>query len=101
MKLIFFLTLSLFFFSCDSIIDSNNNVISTGIIHKTGLTSYQYGTQTLNDSNGKLLYALISSTIDLDNYENKDVIISGNFVKGYPVDGGPKYLNVTIVSLLK
>jgi len=102
MKSILFISaLSLFLFSCDSILDSGNSQISIGKVHKLEMSSWMYGTHSLDDSNGKLLYALTSSTIDLNNYENKEVRITGSLIKGYPVDGVPKYLNVTSISVLR
>ena len=35
-----------------------------------------------------------SDTINLDDYVDKKVTVKGDLVKGYPVDGGPDYLNV-------
>jgi thioredoxin-related protein len=102
MKLLIILfIISLSFCSCDSILDSNNTQTATGTIHKIGMTSWMYGTHTLDDSNGLPIYALKSSTIDLNNYDNKEVKVSGDLIKGYPVDGGPKYLNVTGITVVK
>ena len=102
MKLVLFLfAFSLFFFACDSSVDSAENQNRIGVIHKIEVSSWMYGTHTLNDANGKPIYALTSSTIDLNNFENKEVRISGKLIEGYPVDGGPLYLNVTSVAVIK
>jgi hypothetical protein len=92
---------SLFFFACDSSVDSAEKQNQIGVIHKIEASTWMYGTHTLNDADGKPFYALTSSTIDLNNFENKEVKISGNLIEGYPVDGGPLYLNVTSVSVIK
>jgi len=92
---------ALFFFSCDSSVDSIEKQNQVGVIHKINMSSWMYGTHTLDDSEGKPLYALTSSTINLNTYVNQQVMISGKLIKGYPVDGGPLYLNVTGVSVIK
>ena len=102
MKLVLFLfVFSLFFFACDSSVDSAGSSNTTGTIHKIEASTWMYGTHTLDDSNGKIMYALTSSSINLSNYENKVVKISGDLVEGYPVDGGPEYLKVTGISVIK
>jgi len=67
-----------------------------GVIQKQGITSYQYGTHVLK---GKKTYALKSKTISLDNYVGKKVKIQGNFIAGYPIEGGPQYINVKKVTV--
>ena len=70
---------------------------ATGTIQKQEGSSYMYGTHILLDDAGKTLYALKSDTINLDNYNNQKVTVKGDLVEGYPVDGGPDYLNVKSV----
>lgn len=67
----------------------------SGTIQPTGITSYQYGTHTLES--GDEFYALKSETIDLSQYEGQKVTVNATKIEGYPVDGGPVYLNVTKV----
>lgn len=64
----------------------------TGEIEPTGMTTYQYGTHTL--TSGETFYALKSDKVDLTPYEGKTVSITAEKIEGYPVDGGPEYLNV-------
>ena len=87
--------------ACESLVQSNESVNTIGIIKKLEVSTWMYGTHTLIDENGKLLYALQSSIINLDNYENKNVIIFGNKIDGYPVDGGPVYIDVKRVFEIK
>tara|TARA_B100000497_G_C7379300_1_gene243207 strand:+ start:384 stop:542 length:159 start_codon:yes stop_codon:yes gene_type:complete len=47
-----------------------------------------YGTHVIED------YALRSNIVDLNNYINQDVVIIGYKIDGYPVDGGPDYIEV-------
>lgn len=63
-----------------------------GLLKKTGVTTYQYGTHTI--SNEGKTYALNSSVFNLDNYINKIVTVKGEKIKGYPVDGGPEFIDV-------
>jgi hypothetical protein len=58
------------------------------------MTTYLYGTHRLVNESGKTIFALKSDTIGLDNYIDKKVTITGDLVPGYPVDGGPEYLQV-------
>lgn len=72
---------------------------ASGMVQKQGFTTYQYGTHVLINSNGQTVYGLISrkSKLNLDKYINKNVVIKGHKIKGYPIDGGPEYLEVTKV----
>jgi len=60
----------------------------TGTIQKQGITTYQYGTHTISG------YALRSSSVTLDDYINQNVTVVGHKIDGYPVDGGPDYIEV-------
>ena len=84
--LVSILTLSL---SCEKSITTSIPVEITGIIQKQGVTIYMYGTHVISG------YALRSNTILLDNYINYNVTIVGYKIDGYPVDGGPDYIEVT------
>lgn len=75
--------------------DDDNSIVDgievTGTIQKQGITTYQYGTHVIAE------YAVRSGTIDLDNYLDQVITIIGTKIDGYPVDGGPEYLEVTEV----
>lgn len=95
MKIIALLSLSLVLVACSSQKnDYDSKTISqyTGFIDKQETTSYQYGTHILNTE--AALYALKSETEDLDNYVGETISLTAELVDGYPVDGGPIYLNV-------
>ena len=68
-----------------------------GKIQVQGITTYQYGTHVLIGGNGQTSFALKSDKIILNNYLNKEVEIVGHKIKGYPIDGGPDYLEVVSV----
>jgi uncharacterized protein YceK len=94
------LVLSLFvavFSGCASFKDSNTakRATATGTIQKIGMTTFQYGTHLLTTENKT--YALKSGAINLDQYLNRKVTVKGKKVKGYPLDGGPEFLDVTLI----
>lgn len=96
MKSIALICLTFFLQGC---ISQNNNQTTrnmseyTGSLQKRGITNYQYGTHTLETEDS--FYALKSGTIDLDAYAGERVTLIAEIIKGYPVDNGPVYLNVT------
>ena len=61
----------------------------TGMIQKQGVTSYQYGTHVISG------HALRSNLVILEDFINRDVTIIGYKIDGYPLDGGPVYIEVT------
>ncbi|WP_029034531.1 hypothetical protein [Salinimicrobium terrae] len=65
----------------------------TGTIQEQGMTSYQYGTHTIETENEEF-YALKSEAVDLDDYVNEEVTIVAEKIEGYPLSGGPDYLLV-------
>jgi hypothetical protein len=66
-----------------------------GQVEKMGMTTFQYGTHLLKASNKT--YALKSSSIKLDKYVGKQIKVTGLKVAGYPVDGGPELIDVTLI----
>lgn len=99
MKGLQIIVLSLLFLAatCNKSISGENQDLMKvkGQIERTGITSYQYGTHTLTGDD--TFYALKSEKIDLTHYEGKTVTITAEKIEGYPVDGGPEYLNVVQV----
>ena len=81
---------------CTSMKDSNTKtrITATGTIQKLGITTFQYGTHILKTENKT--YAL-KSGFSLDPYLDKKVTIKGKKVAGYPLDGGPELIEVTLV----
>ncbi len=71
---------------------SSNTVEINGTIQKQGITTYQYGTHTISG------YALRSSSVTLDNYVDQNVTVVGYKIDGYPVDGGPDYIEVESIN---
>ncbi len=71
-----------------------------GTLLPQGTTSYQYGTFILVDENGKTVYALKSDAVQLLNYKGKKVSLTGMLIEGYPIEGGPPYLDVLTVEEL-
>jgi len=73
------------------------DIVVEGVIQKQSATTYQYGTHVLKAQNA--FYALKSKNISLDKYLGKKVKVQGNLIPGYPIEGGPKYINVKKVIL--
>ena len=95
MKKTFLLLLAgfiLLFFSCKK---RNIDGQLTGLLKKQDYTTYQYGSHTL--TTGSATYALTSKAVNLDRYLNRTVIITGDKIVGYPVDGGPEYIDVKTI----
>lgn len=74
--------------SCNKDEEKPINVEVVGTIQQQGITTYQYGTHVITG------YALRSSNIDLDNYIGQTVTVIGHLVEGYPIEGGPDYIEV-------
>ena len=74
--------------SCNKGVLNPNCVEIIGTIQEQGITTYQYGTHTISG------YALRSNSVTLDDYINQYVTVVGHKINGYPVDGGPDYIEV-------
>lgn len=68
----------------------------SGKIEKLGMTTFQYGTHTLQVD--AKTYALRSSKVDLNAYVDKEVTLKGTKVDGYPVENGPELIEVEEVT---
>jgi len=76
-------------------VSEKGRVTAVGTIKSVETTPYMYGTHILADDNGQTLYALKSDKIDLDDYTDiSNVTVKGDLISGYPVEGGPEYLDV-------
>lgn len=72
-------------------------ITASGVIRPQGITTYMYGTHVLSDETAQKSYALTSSCVDLNQYLGQRVTVKGRLVPGYPVEGGPDYLDVQSV----
>jgi hypothetical protein len=81
--------------ACQSKKIASNQIEITGAIQKQGITTYQYGTHIITSDDK--LFALKSSTIDLNKYLKQNVTIIGDRIAGYPIENGPDYIEVTSV----
>jgi hypothetical protein len=75
----------------------NNEMVVSGIISQQGITTYQYGTHTIDCTDSEIYYALESETINLDDYLSKKVTIKAEKIEGYPLEDGPVYLKVKAI----
>lgn len=102
-----FLAITLLLTSCktkETVVEQEKNsstetttkqITLSGILRPQGMTTYQYGTHVLK-ANGKT-YALKSKSINLGDFIEKSVEITGDKIDGYPISGGPEYINVTSI----
>lgn len=81
--------------TCNNKSQKDNTLKVTGKLEAIQMSSWQYGTHTI--SNDKIFYALRSEKTNLEPFEGKTVTITANKIEGYPVDGGPEFLEVTEV----
>lgn len=79
-----------------------------GIIQKQGVTTYQYGTYVLkgkplsgNPDEKESIFALRSKKIKLNKFIGKKVIVTGKKIAGYPIEGGPDFIEVLAIELDK
>jgi hypothetical protein len=73
-------------------------VTANGVLQRQGTTTYQYGDYILIDESGKTIYALRSEAVQLLNYIGKRITVEGLLVEGYPIEGGPPYLDVVTIN---
>ena len=71
----------------------------TGILDKQDVTTYQYGSHSLKTKDK--FYALHSDDLQFDEYVGKKVKIIGESIAGYPISGGPVYIKVLRIELIK
>lgn len=83
-------------------------VLVQGVLEKSGITSWQYGTHKLTGNffqsdaaalATKKVFALKSEHINLDPFLGQEVVITGQAIAGYPVDGGPDFIEVIAVAM--
>ncbi|WP_156131473.1 hypothetical protein [Pedobacter kyungheensis] len=96
------LILSLFVAALSGCTTMNNGksagaITVSGKIEKLGMTTFQYGTHLLKTADKS--YALKSASINFDNYLNREVTVKGKKVAGYPIDGGPELIDVSLIKL--
>lgn len=99
-KLLVLLAVGFTFASCGTMKSpggDKNTVELSGTIQKQGMTTYQYGSHTIQS--GDKTYALKSTAVNLDTYADKNVSLKGTKVAGYPVENGPELIEVTAVKI--
>jgi len=86
--------------SSHKIKENNDTVTRSGILTKIEMSSWMYGSHLLSDDTGKPLTALKKDeTFEFDKYQGEKVEVTGKIIEGYPVDGGPEYLEVESIKL--
>ena len=72
-------------------------VTLTGTIQEMGMITFQYGSHKIKS--GDKTYALKSTKVQLGNYTDKAVTLKGTKVAGYPIEGGPAFIEVNSITL--
>jgi hypothetical protein len=65
-----------------------------GIVRKQGMTTYQYGDFILIHRDGHTVCAMRNGEVRLEDWIGQYVEIKGATIPGYPIDGGPEYVEV-------
>lgn len=95
-KLLWVLSLVLFFliasYGCKKDVET---ITAMGSIEKLDASFSAYGTHMLVGKNSFL--ALKSEKINLNHFMNKPVCIVGEILDGYPLNDGPKLIEVMVV----
>lgn len=74
-------------------------IVVTGVVKPLQVASWQYGSYLLVNRQSGQRYALTGQSVDLSEHVGSGpVTVRGNFVDGYPVDGGPPYIRVFSVT---
>jgi len=68
--------------------------IGQGIVQKQGITTYQYGAFVLIHPDAYTICAMRNGKVKLDDWVGQYVEIKGSTIPGYPIDGGPEYVEV-------
>ncbi|WP_320052468.1 hypothetical protein [uncultured Acetobacteroides sp.] len=87
--------------ACKKEDDNLDRKTAVGTIKDAGSTYYMYGTHILATDDGKTLYALTSSTVDLKDYNNTKVEVTGVLVKNYPIEDVSEFLDVNSVKVYR
>lgn len=91
--------LSFAFASCSTrnVSDNQNLIQLSGKIEKLEVSGFGYGSHLINSD--RKMYALTSKDIDLNKFVGKAVIAKGKKIDGYPLEGGPDYIEIIQVDL--
>lgn len=105
MKKIFLILMTVILMTACSSMRSNDKEAHSyynysGVLAPLEMSIWQYGTHTLTTDEGDF-YAVKSESIDLDEYVGQPVHIKGTEIEGYPVDNGPKFLDIEKIQLME
>lgn len=90
--------------ACSSVGSKNNreayNYNYAGTLEVLEMSSWMYGSHTLTTKDGEF-YALKSENVDLNDFNGRSVHLLGDEVDGYPLNNGPKLIDVKKVQLME
>lgn len=70
-----------------------------GVLRPLGMTTFQYGTHYFGGDT--TIDLALKSNLDLTSFEFYNVAITGRYLKGYPVDGGPDFFEILTIEKIK
>jgi hypothetical protein len=80
----------------------NNNIEISGVLTSDEFPLLMYGSHVLTTQDGEPLYALESTSVDLDSYIGDTIQVKGEPIEGYPLNSGePPLLQVSEASHIK
>ena len=83
--------------SISGIIQNDNEMLING----SHLIKGKFPDSTSSITSQTKMYVLQSSSVSLDNYKGKKVLVKGKMKKGYPVDYGQYYMEVDKIEIEK
>jgi hypothetical protein len=70
--------------------------IGQGTIRRQGITTYQYGEFVLIHPDRHIICAMRDGQVKLAEWVGQYVKIEGSTIPGYPIDGGPEYVEIHV-----
>jgi hypothetical protein len=67
-----------------------------GTIRRQGMTTYQYGEFVLIHPDRHIICAMREGQVKLEERVGQYVKIEGSMIPGYPIDGGPDYVEIDV-----
>lgn len=89
--------------ACSSVSNKNKEVHNynyAGTLEVLEMSNWMYGSHTLTTEDGEF-YALKSDAIDLNDFNDQPVHLFGDEMEGYPLNNGPKLIDVKKVQLME
>lgn len=80
---------------------SSEMTLRVGTVAPLEMSTWMYGTNMLTKDSKIVVSLIADKNIKLDDYNGKKVEVTGELKEGYPIDGGPEYLEVKTIKIIK